>query len=103
MSQYSTEVHSRTATYPGALVPAGFSQMIPCYPACRGVRPEQRLLGPDAGRLAEAGQAPDRVAAGQRPGLGGVPRVPEVIGADVHGRCPQGRPAGHRSTVSAGT
>ena len=40
----------------------------------------------DAGRLAQAGQALDRVAAGQRPGPRGVPRVPQDVGPDMHGR-----------------
>jgi hypothetical protein len=70
---------------------------------CRGVRPEQRLLGPDAGRLAEVREALDRVLAGQRPGPRDVPRLPEVIGPDVHGSRPRASHVGHRRTVSVGT
>jgi len=72
-------------------------------PAGGGVRPEQRLLGSDSGRLADAPQAFGRVAARQRPGPPGVPRVREDIGPDMHGRRPGASRPGHRSTVRAGT
>src|SRR5690242_1646203 len=50
-------------------------------PADGGVPPEQRLLGSDSGRLADEGQAFGRVAARQRPGPPGVPRVHEDKGS----------------------